>query len=187
MNSHRPLIQCDRQRLSALSHLVKQPRFRAWSQSFLVGALAAVGVSSGLVPNLAERSPALMFSTSAVAQSASVTDAEIKSYAEAVLAMEGGRVTAYSEIKKILNSGDIPEIVCTDSGSINKLPNNVRGIAVNFCNSSKDIVANSGLRSATKDSVKRFNEITVLVQRDSSLKKRVENELLRLQKSAGNR
>lgn len=186
MNSQYSLTRCDRQWLGAWHHLVKQPRFRAWSQSFLVGALAAVGISSGFVPNLAERSPTLMFSTSAAAQSA-VTDAEIKNYAEAVLAMEGGRVTAYSEIKTILGSSDIPEIVCTDPGSINKLPNNIRVIAVNFCNSSKDIVANSGLRSAPKDSVKRFNEITVAVQRDASLKKRVENELLRLQKSAGNR
>lgn len=187
MNSYRPSIQYHHQRFSAWSRLVKQPRFRAWSQSFVVGALAAVGISSGWVPNLAERAPALMFSTAAVAQAAPITDTEIRNYAEAVLAIEGLRVTAYSDIKTIIGSSNIPDILCNQPGSIDSLPKNVRVVAVKYCNSSKQIVAKSKLRGTEADSVKRFNEITVLVQRDAGLEKRVQNALLQLQKSAGSR
>ena len=179
MNSHRPLVQCDRQKLSAFDHLLEQPRLRVWSQSFAVGFLAAVGIASGWVPNLSERSPAQMFSTTAVAQSAAITDAEVKSYAEAVLTMEGVRQAAYGDIKKIIGSSNIPDIACHKQDSINKLPKNIRVIAVEYCKKSKDIVKSSGL------GVDRFNLITVTVQKDNSLEKRIQNEMLRIQKASG--
>ncbi|HEY9747801.1 MAG TPA: DUF4168 domain-containing protein [Allocoleopsis sp.] len=156
---------------------LQQPRMQLFSQSFVIGFLAAAGLASGWVPSLSERSPAQMFSTAAVAQ-AVPSEAELKSYARAVMAVEEVRQLSYRDIKKIVGSNGIPAIACHKPKSLQGLPQNVRVIAVEYCNKSKKIVESNGL------SIDRFNAITVNVQSDSNLEKRVQAELLELQKPA---
>ncbi|MCU0518334.1 MAG: DUF4168 domain-containing protein [Oscillatoria sp. Prado101] len=144
------------------------------SQSLIVGVLSVVGVLSGVVPGLSGRLPVLVIGDTARAQT--ISDGEVVNYARAVLAIEPKRQAAYQEIQKKTGSGSVPPIVCSDSTSINKLPGNVRNIALKFCNESKAIVENNGLNIA------RFNEITALQQNDSALQKRIQDEILRQQK-----
>ncbi|OLP15750.1 hypothetical protein BST81_24655 [Leptolyngbya sp. 'hensonii'] len=139
-----------------------------------VATLSATSVALGLIPSLPNFSTPLTFSTQALAQT--VTDAELKSYARAVLTIEPLRQAAYSEIKKIVGSGDIPTVTCNKKDSLNNLPKSTRSIAIKYCNRSKKIVEESGLTIA------RFNAITVKVQEDPELEKRVQAELIRLQK-----
>jgi hypothetical protein len=156
---------------------LQQPQMQLVSQSFAIGFLAAVGLASGWVPSLSERSPAQMFSSAAVAQ-ATPSPAEIKSYARAVLAVEEVRQLSYKDIKKIVGSGGIPAIACHKPKSLQGLPQNVRVIAVEYCNKSKKIVESNGLP------IERFNAITMSVQSDANLEKRVQAALLELQKPA---
>jgi len=120
----------------------------------------------------------LTFTAKADAQTPAVNNNEIVSYAQAVLAMEPSRQQAFSEIKKIIGGGDIPQIVCNDAQSMNSLPRKARDIAVNYCNRSQKIVEENGL------SIERFNKITVEIQNDSNLKRQIYNTLIRLQKKS---
>jgi hypothetical protein len=152
---------------------------RMLSRSLVVGAFATVGLLSGLTPDLSGRSSALVFSSAAYAQA--VSDTEVTNYAQAVLAMEPVRQTAFNEIKKMIESGDIPAIVCHKPESLDVLPGNARSIAVDYCNRSKNIVESNGLRIA------RFNAITVNLQNDPNLKKRIHNELIRIQNASSSK
>ncbi len=150
------------------------------SRSLVVGAFATVGLLSGLTPDLSGRSSALLvFSSAAYAQV--VNDTEVTNYAQAVLAMEPVRQTAFNEIKKMIGSGDIPAIVCHKPESLDVLPGNAQNIAVDYCNESKNIVESNGLRIA------RFNAITVNLQNDPNLKKRIHNELIRIQNGSSSK
>lgn len=177
MNSCRSFVPFQPQMLRNLTVKLQQPRMQLVSQSFIVGFLATVGLASGWVPSLSERSPAQMFSTAAVAQAAP-TDAELKSYARAVLSVEEVRQVSYKDIKKIVGSSGIPAIACHKPKSLQGLPQNVRVIAVEYCNKSKKIVEGNGL------SIDKFNDITLKVQGNPDLEKKVQAELLELQKPA---
>lgn len=145
---------------------------RMLSQSLIVGAFATVGVLSGVAPDLSARSNALIFSSAAYAQA--ISNTEVTNYARSVLVMEPVRQTAFTEIKKMI-SGDIPPIVCHKPGSLNALPGNARKIAVNYCKRSQEIVESNGL------TINRFNAITVNLQNNPDLKRRIHNELIRIQ------
>lgn len=147
---------------------------RTFSQFFLVGTLTAIGLLSGLTPEYSKDSQSFVFSSVAYAQEVSAE--EITRYARAVLAMEPLRQQAYSEIKLIIG-GNIPEIVCGRPASIRSLPAGAQTIARNYCNQSSNIVANFFPREKTA----RFNEITNLMQRNQSLRTRIQRELARLQ------
>lgn len=177
MNSCRSLVPFQPQMLRTFTAKLQQPRMQRFSQSFVIGCLAAAGLASGWVPSLSERSPAQMFSTAAVAQAAP-SAAELKSYAQAVLAVEEVRQASYRDIKKIVGSNGIPAIACHKPQSLKGLPQGVRVIAVEYCNKSKKIVESNGL------TIDKFNAITVNVQSDPNLEKRVQAELLELQKPA---
>lgn len=137
------------------------------SQSLFCGAIATFSVvSSGLV-----------WSTKVAAQAPAVNDTEVNSYAQAVLAMEPARQKAFEEIKKLIGGGEIPEIACSKSNSINALPSQqAKDIAVNYCKYSQEIVEKSGLGSD------RFNKITVELQNNNDLKRQIFNRLIYLQK-----
>ena len=136
---------------------------RMLEKSFLFGAIAAVGLASS----------AFAFSYQVDAQ----TPTEIINYARAVLAMEPERSLAFVEIKKIIGGGEIPQIVCSNSNSLNGLPNKARELAVNYCNSSQKIVEQNGL------SIDNFNKITRDIQSNQKLKDDVYKALLNLQKN----
>lgn len=139
--------------------------------SLIVGTFTTLGVLSGVAPDLSGSSK-LVSNSAAYAQA--VTNTELTNYARAVLVMEPVRQTAFTEIKQIIR-GDVPPIVCHRPQSLNALPRNARKIAVNYCNRSKQIVESNGL------TINRFNAITVNLQNNSSLKRRIHNELIRIQ------
>ncbi|MDX2100735.1 MAG: DUF4168 domain-containing protein [Leptolyngbyaceae cyanobacterium bins.59] len=114
-------------------------------------------------------------------QAQTITDAELKNYARVVMAIEPIRQTAYSEIKRLIGDREVPPIICNKQESLKNLPTNTRNIAVNYCNQSKRVVESNGLTIA------RFNAITARLQQgDEALEKRIQTELLRLQRPAPN-
>ncbi|MEH2181904.1 DUF4168 domain-containing protein [Nostoc sp.] len=142
-------------------------RKRTLSRSLFFGAIASVSVISN----------AFSLSSKADAQTPPpiVNNTEIDSYAQAVLAMEPARQNAFEEIKKLIGNGEIPNIVCNDSNSINGLPRKAQDIAVNYCNHAQKIVEDNGLK------FEQFNKITIELQNNTILKRQVYNTLLRLQ------
>lgn len=147
---------------------------RNCASAVIVATLASVGLLSGIVPGLSGNSAKLVLSNSAYAQD--VSKSELANYAKAVLAMEPLRLSAYDEIKKIV--GSVPGIVCNQQQSLRGLPKNAQGIAANYCNQSKKIVESNDL------TISRFNSLTVQIQSDSDLQKKVQNELIRLQRKS---
>lgn len=153
-----------------------QPHLNRVLLRFLVvGGFATLGLC-GLAPDLSGRSSALVFISAAYAQGAS--DPEVTNYAQAVLEMEPIRQTAFDRIKKMIGSEDIPPIVCHKSESLGALPNNARNTALDYCNQSQKIVESNGL------SIARFNAITVDMQNDPNFKKRIQDEMIRIQQAS---
>ncbi|MFP4009643.1 MAG: DUF4168 domain-containing protein [Spirulinaceae cyanobacterium] len=155
--------------------LTSYPRFfvnRFLVRSLLVGALATMGVAVGITPDLSQNSP-LSLQNAAYAQN--VSQDEIRNYAQAVLAMEPLRQSAYNDIKRIIGS-EPANIVCSQPSSFNNLPRNARNIAVNYCNRSREIV-----RRYFND-LSRFNTITEQVQSSEDLKRQVQNAMIELQR-----
>ncbi|GBE95011.1 DUF4168 domain-containing protein [Nostoc cycadae] len=137
-------------------------------RNLFFGVMASASLLAGI----------LTFTAKADAQTPSVNNNEIVSYAQAVLAMEPSRQQAFGEIKKLIGGGEIPQIVCNNPQSIDSLPRKARDIAVNYCNRSQKIVEENGL------TIERFNKITVEIQNDNNLKRQIYNTLIRLQKKS---
>ena len=136
-------------------------------KSFFIGSLAAVGFFAS----------SIVSSAKVDAQTASsVDDNEIVKYSRALLTIEQSRLQAFDEIKKISGGNEVPEIVCNKPQTIDTLPKKARDIAKNYCQRSQIIVKDSGL------SIQRFNNITLKLRNDDSLKKQIHNTLIRLQK-----
>jgi hypothetical protein len=118
------------------------------------------------------------FNSQVFAQNSNINNTEVTNYAKAVLGMEPVRQQAFEEIKKIIGSKDIPQVICNDTTSVNALPDIAKDIAVNYCTNSQKIVEDSGL------TVERFNKITSEIQNNNTLKRQLYNTLLRLQKAS---
>jgi hypothetical protein len=134
-----------------------------------------MGLLCGVIPGLSKDSSTLVFNAPVYAQD--VPPEEITRYAKAVLAIEQIRLNAYKEIKIIIGSSNIPEIVCDRPESVSALPGEAQGIAQSYCNQSSAIVANY----FPKGKNARFNAITSLMQSNQDLRTRIQNELVRLQ------
>ena len=147
-------------------------------QLLIGGAFTAVGLS-GFAIDLSGRNPFFVSSSMAYAQN--VGDEEVKSYAQAVLKAEPVRQSALDEIKKMVDSENTSSIGCHNPKSLEALPGNAQKIAVDFCNQYKDIVESYGL------TITRFNEITVNLQNNPNLEKRIKDELVRIQKDSGSK
>ncbi|MGH2416085.1 MAG: DUF4168 domain-containing protein [Microcystaceae cyanobacterium] len=130
-----------------------------------------MGLLCGVIPEFSWQSPQLIFSSSAYTQDFS--DAQVINYARAVLLMESHRQQAYLDIQQIIGQPP-PEIVCNQPSTFRHLPTNAQKIAVNYCTISKKIVENSGL------STTQFNAITVRVQSDQDLERRIQNAMIRI-------
>ena len=141
---------------------------RIFSQPLILATIATASLISGTFG----------FNSSVVAQNLNVNNTEVTNYAKAVLGMEPARQEAFGEIKKLIGSKDIPQVICNDSTSFNALPGKAKDIAVNYCNHSQKIVEDSGL------TVERFNKITLEIQNNNNLKRQLYNTLLRLQKAS---
>lgn len=146
---------------------------RTLSRSTITGAIAIFSLLSGVIPLVSLSDRSLDFNSAALAQS--VSRSEIERYAKTLLQIEPLRQTAYTNIKKILGSGQVPNIVCTQPDSFRSLPSEARQIAIDYCNQSKKISTENRLRP------ERFNAITSQAQSDANLRGQIQNELLKLQ------
>lgn len=134
------------------------------------------GWLAGLTAVLAGCSSPISESPTPIPTVTSVRAEEIENYAKAVLAIEQSRQAAYNEIQQINNGKQLADITCTQAKTIASLPSNVQDIAVNYCTQSKKIGESQGLTMA------QFNGITVTAQSNPELLKRIQNELVRLQR-----
>ncbi len=141
---------------------------RMLPKSFFVGTLATVCLIAGNI----------VFISKADAQTPSTVDTnEIVNYSRALLIIERTRLQAFEDIKKIAGGNKVPNIVCNQPRSIQSLgTRRARDIARKYCQSSQKIVEESGL------SIQRFNNITLKLRNDESLKRQIHNTLIRLQK-----
>ncbi|MCJ8280410.1 MAG: DUF4168 domain-containing protein [Rivularia sp. ALOHA_DT_140] len=137
-------------------------------KSFFIGTLATTSFVASTVVS----------SVKAHAQTPSqVNKTEIVKYSQALLEIEQKRVQAFERIKQISGGKKVPNISCNQPKTIDALSSReARNIAKNYCKRSHTIVKGSGL------SVKRFNNITLKLRSDDSLKKQIHNTLLRLQR-----
>lgn len=103
------------------------------------------------------------------------SDEEVTNYAQTVLKIEDQRRIAYDQIEAVIDDQP-PEIACDQPQTIQKLPDEAQKIAVEFCNESKQIAQDSGLSS------NQFNAMTENAQKDASLKKRIQNAMIRIRK-----
>jgi Domain of unknown function (DUF4168) len=142
-------------------------------RSFIVTFLAVIAILGGLIPEFSWTTEVVNFQSSAYTQDFTVD--QIKRYAKAVLSIETQRKQAYQAISQILGKSP-PPISCDQRGSLNSLPTNAQRIAVDYCNNSKTIVKDSGL------TLGQFNAITNRVRTDDNLRRRVQNEMIRLQR-----
>ena len=146
---------------------------KTFTRFFIINSLAIIGILCGIVPEYAWNSSGLVFSFFAYTQDFS--QAQINQYAKVILEIETERKTAYQQIQKILGKNP-PQISCNQKDSLKKLPNDAQKIAVNFCNKSKRIAQDSGLKSS------EFNAITDGLKKDSNLKNRIQKAIIQLRK-----
>jgi hypothetical protein len=147
----------------------------------VISILSTVSLVFGLVPgfqtNSLDRTAAVAISNSAYAQANSITNQEVQDYARSVLAIEPIRQETYNQIKQIIGDRDVPAIACHQPNSLNNLNRNIRAIAVDYCDRSIEIVEQNNL------TIGRFNVITTSQQSDPDLQQRIQEELIRLQRS----
>jgi hypothetical protein len=133
-----------------------------------------MAIVGGIIPEFSWTTARICFNSSAYTQD--FTDAQIRSYARSVLLIEDRRKQAFQAITRILGKSP-PPIACDRRESFRDLPADAQRIAVDYCNSSKKIVENSGLSPA------QFNAITTRIRSDNQLKKRIQDEILRARRS----
>ncbi|KAF3887386.1 MULTISPECIES: DUF4168 domain-containing protein [Nostocales] len=155
--------------MKKISHrLLRLNLIRILSQSIFVGFIATASLVSSV----------WILNSKAYAQNPpTVTSNEVTSYAKTMLTMEPLRQQAFDEIKKMVGSKDVPQIVCNNKNSFNSLPNKAKDIAVNYCQRYQKVVEDNGM------TIDRFNQITLEVQNNEELKRQIYNTLLRLQKN----
>ncbi len=161
-----------------------------------MGAISAIGLLGGFLPSLSPGSHSIEFMAPAAAQSsrppvlnADVSDTEVTNYAKAVLAIEPLRQQAYNDVKQIMGARDVPPITCFRQGSMRQLPETARPIVERYCNRSKEIIEQ--YFGNTRSNRQRYNDITIAIAKDKDgnvpnpqLQQRIENELIRLQRTA---
>jgi hypothetical protein len=142
------------------------------SRFFASGILAAIGMFGGLVPEISPQFPQLSVISYAYAQE--YTQDEVVNYARAGFQVEMLRQQVYKEIKSIINQPP-PDIVCNRPETLQKLSNNVRQIAAQYCDDSRQIVQRNNL------TINRFNELKQVYDRGGSFYQQVQNILIELQ------
>ena len=103
------------------------------------------------------------------------SETDISQYAEAVLAVEALRQTAYSQTQSLLDGGAVPVVICSQEDTVKTLSPEVRQVAVTFCNEAKSLIESTGL------GVEQFNRMVEIQVIDPNLSQRVQEELVRLQ------
>jgi hypothetical protein len=139
---------------------------KSLTATVIVSVLIITGIVTGTNPQLSLQTGELVFSNAVLAQSFS--DNDLRNYARAVLEIEAIRQPAISQIESIVGRGKAAKLACHQPNTINRLPDNARNIALNYCNTSAQIVSKYGLTN------EKFNQITRAVQRDANLRQKVQ-------------
>ncbi|MEA5535842.1 DUF4168 domain-containing protein [Crocosphaera sp. XPORK-15E] len=136
------------------------------TRSLMSSLLAILGILHGcnFVP---------IFSPRTSPPETNFSDKDITNYAQTVLKIESQRQAAYQQIEEIIGDPP-PEIACDQPKTLKPLPTDAQKVAVEFCNQSKKIAQESGLTS------NQFNNITENAQKDETLKKRIQNAMIRI-------
>lgn len=134
------------------------------SRSLLVTFLALISVLCGLAPNLSSRSPHLILSSSALAQS--ISDEEVRRYVRAAYVIERKRQAVVEEM--VRRNLSVPKDTCAAGGNI---PPELK----DFCEFSRQTI------EANQLTVGRFQQIKDAIPSDPTLKQKVDAELRRLQ------
>ncbi|VEP16468.1 conserved hypothetical protein [Hyella patelloides LEGE 07179] len=142
------------------------------NRSLAGGILAAMGIISGITPEISVQPHFLNWENAVYAQN--FTPEEVYNYARAGFEVEVLRQQVYQEIKSMVNQPP-PEITCDRPETMNDIPENVRGIANNYCNRSRQIVQENNL------SIQRFNQLKNNYDSEGSFYQQVQQKLLDLQ------
>jgi hypothetical protein len=105
-----------------------------------------------------------------------ITDPEIKNYAKAVVAIEQLRKTTNQEMTKVSEGKPFDEVVCTQQETIASLPTKMQEVAIVFCTKVRKLSEDNGL------TIPRFNAITVNAKNNPDLQKKINDQLITLQK-----
>lgn len=150
-------------------------RLKKINSSLLIAVILAImSIFSEIVPKLSLSSPYLLTWENAV-YAQEYTSEEIYNYAKAGLEVEMLRQQVYQEIKSMVNQPP-PDITCDQPETMSNIPANIRGIANNYCNRSRQIVRRNNL------SIERFNQLKNYYDRGGSFYQEVQQQLLNLQK-----
>lgn len=150
-------------------------RLKKINSSLLIAVILAImSIFSEVVPKLSFSSPHLLTWENAV-YAQEYTSEEIYNYAKAGLEVEMLRQQVYQEIKSMVNQPP-PDITCDQPETMSNIPANIRGIANNYCNRSRQIVRNNNL------SIQRFNQLKIYYDRGGPFYQQVQQQLLNLQK-----
>lgn len=105
-----------------------------------------------------------------------ITDQEVKNYAKAVIAIEQFRKTTNQEMTKISEGKSFDGVVCTEPETIGSLPKKMQEVAIVFCTKARKASEDNGL------TIPRFNAITFNAKTNGELQKRINEQLITLQK-----
>ncbi|HIK18711.1 MAG TPA: DUF4168 domain-containing protein [Leptolyngbyaceae cyanobacterium M33_DOE_097] len=133
----------------------------------LIASLMLAGLTTADVA-LSQKSPFSVWVSVAQAQ----TPAQINEYARVAFEIEQMRRKNYAQAKRIMG-GNVPEDVCRQQD----IPSAVKGICDDFTRRAADIIKRSALTPA------QFNDITRRRDRDPELERKIQQEILRLQKA----
>jgi len=152
-----------------------RPKYLSRSRAIaFASAVAAVSLLAGNAAHLSGGLSGIIAAARAQGSSPEYTSEQVVNYAEAILEIETMRLEVYSEIRDALGTENIPEITCTDNSSLDGLSRKVRGMVVDYCTESIQIVERNGLTIA------EFNNITASVGSNDRLRQRVRDALQNL-------
>ena len=136
-----------------------------FSQVCLLMGLSTVAITLDLLPSFKDGN--LTISTSqAFAQTPS--DADLKKYANAAVEIENLRRNTYNSIQGMVGDSQSAQLSCNRRQNFNKLPDNARSMAVDYCQKSEAIVKANGL------TINQFNKITQQLKSNKDLYQRLQ-------------
>ena len=103
-----------------------------------------------------------------------VSDAELRRYAMAIIEIEPLRLEALQAIKSKV-SGGVPSLMCHQPGNLDGLPADAQRVFIKHCDRASNIAAKNGL------SMDSFNRITAAVSADAGLRSKLQSLVNRLQ------
>lgn len=161
----------------------RYPLGRWGTRTVLIGLLTTTSWVAPLRLHRPTLSVATVAFETAPAYAQTVTDEEVRNYAESVLQMDDSRLTAYTQISDILTSQglDVTEynFSCPNAQLLTDVPRRVRSqvqsVLIDYCNAARIIVEENGL------TVRQFNNITSAHRNDEELAQRIQSEIASLQ------